>query len=79
MKVVEVDFEALKGEAGSAVPAGQEKVKDDPNAKAQKEKEDAKIDGAVQIAIGVKKEIDFAAWYTSVRSSVYLRLLDGYD
>lgn len=31
-----------------------------------KEKEDAKIDGAVQIAIGVKKEVDFAAWYTNV-------------
>ncbi|KAK2465049.1 hypothetical protein APHAL10511_003125 [Amanita phalloides] len=31
-----------------------------------KEKEDAKIDGAVQIAIGVKKEVDFASWYTNV-------------
>ncbi|KAF9457548.1 hypothetical protein BDZ94DRAFT_1175283 [Collybia nuda] len=31
-----------------------------------KEKEDAKIEGAVQIAIGVKKEVDFAAWYTNV-------------
>ncbi|KAF9452808.1 prolyl-tRNA synthetase [Macrolepiota fuliginosa MF-IS2] len=31
-----------------------------------KEKEDAKIEGAAQIAIGVKKEVDFAAWYTSV-------------
>ncbi|KAG5219842.1 prolyl-tRNA synthetase [Salix suchowensis] len=29
-------------------------------------KEDAKIEGAVQIAIGVKKEVDFAAWYTNV-------------
>jgi prolyl-tRNA synthetase len=32
-----------------------------------KEKEDAKIEGAVQIAIGVKKEVDFASWYTNVR------------
>ena len=31
-----------------------------------KEKEDAKIEGAVQIAIGVKKEVDFATWYTNV-------------
>lgn len=31
-----------------------------------KEREDAKIEGAVQIAIGVKKEVDFAAWYTNV-------------
>jgi prolyl-tRNA synthetase len=32
-----------------------------------KEKEDAKIEGAVQIAIGVKKEVDFPSWYTNVR------------
>ncbi|KAM6492336.1 hypothetical protein JOM56_012060 [Amanita muscaria] len=31
-----------------------------------KEKEDAKIEGAVQIAVGVKKEVDFASWYTNV-------------
>jgi prolyl-tRNA synthetase len=31
-----------------------------------KEKEEAKIEGAVQIAIGVKKEVDFPAWYTNV-------------
>jgi len=31
-----------------------------------KEKEDAKIEGAVQIAIGVKKEVDFPAWYINV-------------
>ena len=66
VKVVEVDFEALKAE-GSAAPTGQEKAKEDLNAvKAQKEKEDARIEGAVQIAIGVKKEVDFAAWYTNV-------------
>lgn len=29
--------------------------------------ESAAIEGAVQIAIGVKKEVDFAAWYTNVR------------
>jgi len=34
-----------------------------------KEKEDAKIEGAAQIAIGVKKEVDFASWYTNVNSS----------
>jgi prolyl-tRNA synthetase len=34
---------------------------------AAKEKEDAKIEGAIQIAIGVKKEVDFASWYTNVR------------
>lgn len=40
-----------------------------------KEKEDAKIEGAVQIAIGVKKEVDFATWYTNVNR----RLLDFYN
>ncbi|KAG1800638.1 uncharacterized protein BJ212DRAFT_1497976 [Suillus subaureus] len=34
--------------------------------KSDVEKEVAKIDGAVQIAIGVKKEVDFSAWYQSV-------------
>ncbi|KZT41612.1 prolyl-tRNA synthetase [Sistotremastrum suecicum HHB10207 ss-3] len=32
----------------------------------KEKKEDAKIEGAVQIAIGVKKEVDFAGWYTNV-------------
>lgn len=32
--------------------------------------EDAKIDGAVQIAIGVKKEVDFSAWYQNINSSI---------
>ncbi|KAF9239288.1 hypothetical protein BU15DRAFT_88076 [Melanogaster broomeanus] len=53
VKVQEVDFTALKTEAPAAKPAA-------------KEKEEAKIEGAVQIAIGVKKEVDFSAWYQSV-------------
>ena len=56
----EIDFEALKTEAGSA---GQAKA---APAKKEKEKDDAKIEGAVQIAIGIKKEVDFAGWYTNV-------------
>ncbi|KIJ61451.1 hypothetical protein HYDPIDRAFT_137771 [Hydnomerulius pinastri MD-312] len=55
LKVQEVDFAALKTEAPAAKPA-------------VKEKEEAKIEGAVQIAIGVKKEVDFSAWYQSVRA-----------
>ena len=43
---------------------------------AKKEKEDAKIEGAAQIAIGVKKEVDFATWYTNVR--IYPVLLEAY-
>lgn len=38
---------------------------------AAKGKEDAKIEGAIQIAVGVKKEVDFSAWYTNV--SCYYR------
>lgn len=58
-----IDFEALKVEA-PALPAAQ------PAAK--KEKADAKIEGAVQIAIGLKKEVDFAGWYTNVSAQSFL-------
>ncbi|KAF8920030.1 hypothetical protein CPB85DRAFT_1429496 [Mucidula mucida] len=33
---------------------------------AAKDKDDAKIEGAIQIAVGVKKEVDFPTWYTNV-------------
>ena len=58
LKVQEVDFTALKTEQPAAAPAA--------GAAVAKDKEDAKIDGAVQIAIGVKKEVDFSAWYQNV-------------
>jgi len=64
-KLHEVDFVALKGEAAVGT-AAQSKQPTDRKEK-KPEKEDAKIEGAVQIAIGVKKEVDFAAWYTNVR------------
>lgn len=50
--------------AGAAAPAAAPVAK--ANKPPVKEKEDAKIEGAVQIAIGVKKEVDFASWYTNV-------------
>ncbi|KAI9460817.1 hypothetical protein HD554DRAFT_2206822 [Boletus coccyginus] len=53
VKIEEVDFAALKTDAPAPKPA-------------VKEKEVAKIEGAVQIAIGVKKEADFSAWYQNV-------------
>jgi prolyl-tRNA synthetase len=62
-KVVEIDFEALKAEAGA--PASAAPTKNAQQDKATKE--DAKIEGAVQIAVGVKKEVDFPAWYQNVR------------
>lgn len=61
-KLHEVDFVALKGET-----AGTTQSKPADKKEKKPEKEDAKIEGAVQIAIGVKKEVDFAAWYTNVR------------
>jgi prolyl-tRNA synthetase len=79
-KIHQIDFKALSsGETATSAPAPSASLEKpatsaadsaDPASKvgATKEKEDAKIEGAVQIAIGVKKEVDFAAWYTSVRS-----------
>lgn len=58
-----IDFSTLQNEvevAAAAAPAPKEK------------KEDAKIEGAPQIAIGIKKEVDFAAWYTNVRFFFYM-------
>jgi prolyl-tRNA synthetase len=62
-KVHEVDFVALKSESVDGIVT-QAKPAEKKEKKA--EKDDAKIEGAVQIAIGVKKEVDFAAWYTNV-------------
>ncbi|KAF7317943.1 Dihydrolipoyl dehydrogenase [Mycena kentingensis (nom. inval.)] len=56
IKVQEVDFSALAVAAPAPVAAKP----------AAKEKDDGKIEGAVQIAIGVKKEVDFPGWYTNV-------------
>ncbi|EPQ53662.1 prolyl-tRNA synthetase [Gloeophyllum trabeum ATCC 11539] len=60
LKVHEIDFEALKSETSAPAPAAQKAAPE------KKKKEDAKIEGAIEIAIGVKKEVDFAAWYTNV-------------
>ncbi|KAG8743205.1 hypothetical protein FRC10_000276 [Ceratobasidium sp. 414] len=56
-----VDFAALKAEA-AASPSGVGPV----SKAAPKKADDAKIEGAVQIAVGVKKEVDFPGWYTNV-------------
>jgi prolyl-tRNA synthetase len=69
-KVHEVDFVALKSEMVDGV-AAQAKPAEKKEKKA--EKDDAKIEGAVQIAIGVKKEADFAAWYTNVSTCALFR------
>ncbi|KZT28114.1 prolyl-tRNA synthetase [Neolentinus lepideus HHB14362 ss-1] len=61
VKVQEIDFEALKTEAAAPAPAASKAAPPE-----KKRKEDAKIEGAIEIAIGVKKEVDFAAWYTNV-------------
>ncbi|KAG7091902.1 hypothetical protein E1B28_008300 [Marasmius oreades] len=56
VKLQELDLQNLDTAAPAATT---------PKAPA-KEKEDAKIEGSVQIAIGVKKEVDFPTWYTNV-------------
>ncbi|KDQ60189.1 hypothetical protein JAAARDRAFT_32570 [Jaapia argillacea MUCL 33604] len=63
VKVIEVDFEALKAESGAPAAAPTTHAKPSQE---KKKKEDAKIEGAIEIAIGVKKEVDFSAWYTNV-------------
>ncbi|KII91193.1 hypothetical protein PLICRDRAFT_51368 [Plicaturopsis crispa FD-325 SS-3] len=60
-KIQEIDFAALKAGAAALAPAANESTK--ATAKA---KEDAKIEGSLLISIGVKKEVDFATWYTNV-------------
>ncbi|KAI0293978.1 hypothetical protein BC826DRAFT_1091738 [Russula brevipes] len=75
-KVHEIDFAALKGETvDPAAAAAQSKPAEGKEKRA--EREDAKIEGAVQIAIGVKKEVDFAAWYTNVL--IKADMLDYYN
>jgi prolyl-tRNA synthetase len=56
-----VDFQAWSSAPGAAAETSKSAVK---------EKGDAKIEGAVQVAIGVKKEVDFAAWYTNVSPTI---------
>jgi prolyl-tRNA synthetase len=52
-KVAEVDFEPVKSDREKA-------------AADKKRKEDAKIEGADELAIGVHKELDFPEWYRRV-------------
>ncbi|KAF8327228.1 prolyl-tRNA synthetase [Cantharellus anzutake] len=56
------DFQALKAE--SLVQPAPSVAAKKPEQKG--EKEDARIEGAKLIAIGIKKEVDFAGWYTNV-------------
>ncbi|KAI5119372.1 hypothetical protein M0805_001048 [Coniferiporia weirii] len=63
VKIFEIDFDTLKTEAAApAASAGPSKAA----AQEKPVKEEAKIEGAVQIAIGVKKDVDFPTWYTNV-------------
>ncbi|KAL0069623.1 hypothetical protein AAF712_003281 [Marasmius tenuissimus] len=59
VRVQELDFASLAVESSPGAAAATSRAP-------PKEKEDAKIEGAVQIAIGVKKEVDFPTWYTNV-------------
>lgn len=57
-KVQVVDFAALKAEPVGTAPA--------KSTSTSNKKQEAKIEDAHQLAIGVKKEVDFATWYTNV-------------
>jgi prolyl-tRNA synthetase len=57
-KLKVVDFASLSSDAPAAPIT---------KAAAPNKKADAKIEDAHQLAIGVKKEVDFASWYTNVR------------
>ncbi len=65
----EVEIASLQATADEAAASKTAPVK--------KEKDDGKIDGAVQIAIGVKKEVDFPTWYTNVL--IKADMLDYYN
>ncbi|EMD34768.1 hypothetical protein CERSUDRAFT_97352 [Gelatoporia subvermispora B] len=67
----DLNFEAIKAEAEAGAAANPKA------APAEKAKDDAKIEGAVQIAIGIKKEVDFAGWYTNVL--IKAEMLDYYN
>ena len=59
-----VDFAELNESATSGAPAPSAPSKATQQDK--EKKDDAKIEGVPLIAIGVKKEVDFAEWYTNV-------------
>jgi prolyl-tRNA synthetase len=76
VKAHEIDFVALKSEVVDGVAA---QAKPAEKKEKRAEKDDAKVEGAVQIAIGVKKEVDFSAWYTSVSIYAPLSLIHHAD
>ncbi|KAG9004725.1 hypothetical protein FRB93_010216 [Tulasnella sp. JGI-2019a] len=61
-KVQTIDFTALAQEGSTGSPT----VVPSPVKPLAPSAGDAKIEGAIQIAIGIKKDVDFAAWYTNV-------------
>lgn len=66
-----VDFAALKAAAPAAAPKGDKKdvAKKDPSKTAladKKRKEEARIEGAAEVAIGIRKDGDFPEWYKRV-------------
>ena len=68
-KIHEIDFDALRAEAAAgAAPATAAPAQAPANANAPRD--DGRIEGDVQIAIGLKKEVNFADWYTNVRFSI---------
>jgi prolyl-tRNA synthetase len=71
-KIQEIDFASLASAAPATSSAGGGTPAAAAVNAAAATPADAKIEGAVQIAIGVKKEVDFPTWYTNVSLSRYI-------
>lgn len=65
-RVQQIDFSGLHQDA----PSGGAPTGASPAKPVGASSDVAKIEGAVQIAIGIKKDVDFAAWYTNVMTSL---------
>lgn len=69
VKINEIDFTQLKNEAPAVAPAVKAPAGGAP--KQAGVKEEAMVDGAIQIGILYKKEVDFAGWYTDVSVTIF--------
>lgn len=78
-EAVEIDFKEFSLATDSGPAAGESSSKEAPKKQAPKasEKADATIEGAAQIGIEVRKELDFSTWYQQV--IVRSEMIDYYD
>lgn len=74
-KIKELDFAALAAEAasGTGTSAGKSAKTESKPAAAAVPKDDGKIDGAAEVGILYKKDVNFPDWYTDVCLLFYRR------